>query len=142
MTTAAAEPPVRAFCDTSVLIRYWADDDPPRALSAARLIDSDDRQLVVSTVVLLETVHSLRTVYGLGNPEIAELLIGFLTRANVELADADKGFAVEALRWSADASARRIPDGLIAAAALRADCDVIVSFDQAFRSPSVPVRLL
>jgi len=42
---------------------------------------------VVSTVVLLETVHSLRAVYGLGNPEIAELLIGFLTRANVDLAD-------------------------------------------------------
>ncbi len=132
----------RAFCDTSVLIRYWADDDPPRALSAARLIDADDRQLVVSTVVLLETVHTLRTVYRLPNPDIAELLIGFLTRGNVELADADKEFAVESLRWSKDSSARRIPDGLIAAAALRAECDHIYSFDQAFRSPSVPVRLL
>ena len=44
--------PARVFCDTSVLIRYFAEDDPPRAFAAARLIDSD-ATLVVSTAALL-----------------------------------------------------------------------------------------
>ncbi|MDL2335552.1 MAG: hypothetical protein QFC55_05940 [Chloroflexota bacterium] len=38
----------RIFLDTSVLIRYFASDDPPRTLAAARLIDSN-AAVVVST---------------------------------------------------------------------------------------------
>ena len=66
--------PARIFCDTSVLIRYFAEDDPPRALAAARLFDSD-ATLVVSTTALLELVQVLRTSYDVTNPRLGEGLV-------------------------------------------------------------------
>ena len=131
----------RVFCDASVLVRYFAEDDPPRALAAARLIDGD-ATIVVSSVALIEVVHVLRTERQIENPELAEGLIRFLRRSNVELADANAVEVVEALRATAGLSARRIPDALIGAAAERASCDWIAAFDRDFRSPTVPVRLI
>lgn len=131
----------RIFCDSGVLIRYFVDDDPPRSLAAARLVDGDD-ELVTSTSVLLESVHVLRRDYGLGNPELASGLIRFLSRVDVTLSDADQAATIAALDWSQRTSARRIPDALIAAAAEHARCDVIATFDESFRSPSVPIRLI
>jgi len=131
----------RLFCDTSVLVRYFADDDPPRSLAAARMVDGDDT-LVVSTASLLELVHVLRTDYGIHNPALGNGLIRFLTRENIELVDADQGATVAAIRWSLRVSARRIPDAIIAAAAEHARCDAIATFDERMESPGVPVRLL
>lgn len=133
---------MRIFCDTSVLIRYWTGDDPPRALAAAALLERDDVEPVISSGVLIEAVHALRTRYRLTDLQAGPLLISFLTRENVRLSDADKAIAVEALRWSSDASSRRIPDALLAAAAERSGCEAIATFDEKFRSPSVPIRLL
>lgn len=130
----------RVFCDTGILVRYFADDDPPRALAAARLIDGGDT-LVISTAVLIEVVHVLRTQHGRANPEIANALIAFLTKRGVELVDADLPEAVAALRWSARVSARRVPDALISAAANHARCDLIATFDERMSTVDVPVRL-
>jgi predicted nucleic acid-binding protein len=131
----------RVFCDTGILVRYFADDDPPRALAAARLIDGDDT-LVVSTAVLIEVAHVLRTQHGRGNPDIADALVAFLTKRGVELSDADQAQVVAALQWSARVSARRIPDALISAAAERARCDLIATFDERMTALAVPVRML
>ena len=131
----------RVFCDTSVLIRYFAEDDVPRALAAARLIDSESR-LVVSTGVLLEVLFVLRSDYGFQNPVLAELLVRFLTRTNVELADADGIATAYAIDSTKRMSARHIPDAILAGAAAQAGCEAIVSFDEQFISPSVPVRML
>lgn len=131
----------RVFCDTGILVRYFADDDPPRALAAARLIDGGDT-LVISTAVLIEVVHVLRTQHGRADPEIADALIAFLTKRGVELVDADLPEAVAALRWSARVSARRVPDALISAAANHARCDLIATFDERMSTVDVPVRLL
>lgn len=131
----------RVFVDTSVLVRYLAEDDPPRALAAARLIDSG-ATLVVSGVVLTEAVHGLRSGLGHTNPELARALIAFLSRENVELVDADRAHVVAALEWSLAASARRIPDAIISSTAAQARCDWIATFDEAFASPTVTSRLL
>lgn len=131
----------RVFCDSSVLVRYLAEDDPPRALAAATLVDGE-ATLVVSTVVLIEVVHVLRSERAVENPELAHGLVRFLNRQNVELVDADRIAVIQALRGTAAASARRIPDALIASAAERAGCDWIAAFDRDFRSPTVPVRLI
>lgn len=77
------------FCDTSVLIRYFAEDDAPRALAAAALIDGPSA-VVVSTAVVPEAAHVLRTEYRFADPALAELLIGFLSRANVSASDATR----------------------------------------------------
>ena len=96
----------RVFVDTGVLIRYFAEDDPPRALAAARLIDSD-ATLVLSTGVLIELVHALRTQHGMVSPAIGNALIRFLSRSNIELSDASRGQVIAALMWSLSTSARR-----------------------------------
>lgn len=131
----------RVFVDSSVLIRYLAEDDPPRALAAASLIDSD-RTLVMSGVVLVEVIHTLRTGLGYGNPELAGALIRVISRENVELADADKAHLIAALEWSLASSARRIPDAIVATTAEQAACQWIATFDEAFTSPTIPSRLL
>ena len=132
----------RVFCDTSILIRYFAEDDIPRALAASNLLEEPDVELIVSTGVLIELVHVMRTGHRVTNPTLAELLITFLTREHVQLVDADAATVVASLNWSIQASARRIPDVILAAAAEQAGCDFIASFDETFASPSVPVRLL
>jgi predicted nucleic acid-binding protein len=131
----------RVFVDTSVLIRYFAEDDPARAFAAGDVVDGDDL-LVVSTAALVELVHVLRTDYGATNPALADALVRLLTRDNVELIDADQATTVAAIRWSMRASARRIPDAIIAAAAEHARCEVIVTFDERMASPTVPVQAL
>jgi predicted nucleic acid-binding protein len=131
----------RVFLDASVVVRYLSDDDPPRALAAARLIEGD-RTLVLSGVVLLETMHALRVAMGHENPALGRALIGFLTRENVEIVDADKAHIVTALERSLSASARRIGDAVIAATAEHAGCTWIATFDEAFRSPTVPARTI
>lgn len=132
---------MRVFCDTGVLIRYFIDDDPARSFAAATLVDSD-HTLIVSTAVLLELIHVLRTAYGISNPDLGAGLVRFLSRADVELTDADQGSTIAAIDWSLRRSARRIPDAIIAAAAEYARCDIIATFDESFRSPSVPVRMI
>jgi predicted nucleic acid-binding protein len=107
----------RVFLDASVVVRYLSEDDPPRALAAARLIDGD-RVLVVSE-----------------NPALGRALIRFLTRQNVEVVDADKAHLVAALERSLATSARRISDAVIAATAEHANCTWIATFDEAFRGP-------
>jgi predicted nucleic acid-binding protein len=131
----------KVFCDTSVLIRYFAEDDIPRAATAAALLDSDST-LIISTGVILETLHVLRTDYGFRNPDLAELLVRFLARSNVQLADADKGGVISAIYWTQSSSARRLPDAIISVTAHQAGVDFIATFDEKMASPTVPIRLL
>ncbi|MEX2183434.1 MAG: PIN domain-containing protein [Chloroflexota bacterium] len=132
---------MRVFCDSGVVVRYFVGDDPARSLAAARLIDGEDT-VVVSTAVLLETIHVLRREFQVANPELGTGLIRFLSRADVELLDADQESTIAGIGWSLRHSARRIPDAIIAAAAEYARCDIIATFDESFRSPSVPVRMI
>ena len=131
----------RVFVDSSVLVRYFAADDPARAFAAAALIDGEDT-IVVSSTAILELVHVMRTQFHAANPLLADTLVAFLARENVELADADRASAIAAIRWSTRASARRIADALLAAAAERAGCAWIATFDESMASPSVPVRAI
>jgi predicted nucleic acid-binding protein len=131
----------RVFLDTSVLLRYLAEDDEPRTTAAARLIDYE-ATIVVSTGVILEAVHVLRTQLGFRNPELGHGLISFLTKRNVFLADADAGAIVAGIDRTLNKSERHIPDTVLAAAAEQAGCDWIATFDEAFTSPTVPSRLI
>lgn len=129
------------FCDTSVLIRYFSEDDIPRAVAAAELIESD-ASLVISTGVILETIHVLRTEHRIADPALAEALVRFLSRTNVSVTDADKAGILSAIFWTQHVSARRIPDAILSAAAHQAGADVIATFDEKMTSPTVPVRML
>ena len=93
-------------------------------------------------MVLLESMHTLRTGMGHENPALARALIRFLTRENVEVADADKAHLIAALERAMRISARRISDAVIAATAEHAGCAWIATFDEAFRSPTLPAGML
>jgi predicted nucleic acid-binding protein len=131
----------RVFLDTSVLIRYFAADDPARALAAASLIDGD-QTVVVSTGSILETLHVMRTDYGATNPLLGRGLVRFLSKHNVILADADATSVVAGIERTLQLSERRIPDAILAAAAEQSGCAWIATFDEKFASPSVPSRLI
>jgi predicted nucleic acid-binding protein len=131
----------RVFLDTSVLIRYLSEDDPARAWAAAELIDGD-RIIVLSGVVVLETVHALRTTLGHANPELAQAMVRLLSREDIELVDANKSHLIAALDRASAVSARRVADAIVAATAEQAGCDWIATFDEAFKSAGVPSRLL
>ena len=132
--------PDRVFLDASVLIRYFADDDPARAFAAASLIDGE-ATLVVSTTTILEVVHVMRGK-GSTNPDLGRAIIRFLSKDGVDLVDADRAATIAAIGWSLRASARRIADALVAAAAEHAGCDWIATFDERMASPTVPVRTI
>ena len=129
------------FCDTSVLIRYFAEDDIPRAAAAAAFLDSG-QEIVVSTGVILECLHVLRSQHGFTNPVLADLFTRFLSLQRVTVSDADKSGVLGAIAWTRNVSARRIADALIVSAAKRAGVEAIATFDEAMSSPTVPVRLL
>jgi predicted nucleic acid-binding protein len=131
----------RVFVDTSVLIRYFAEDDIPRTAAAAALLDGGST-VVISTGVILETLHVLRKDFGFQNPRLADLLTTLLTYAAVELADADQTTLAQAIAATRGVSARHISDAVIAAAAISARCDWIASFDEQFVASQVPVRLI
>ena len=131
----------RVFADTSVLIRYFAEDDVPRALAAATLLGSGAR-IVISTGVILEALYVLRTEYGFQNPKLALLLVKLLTHTHVELADADQFTLAQAIAATRHVSARHIADAILAGAAQSAQCDYIASFDEKMTSSTVAVRLL
>jgi len=131
----------RVFLDTSVLVRYLSDDDPARAHAAAVLIDGE-QTVVVSTGSILETIHVMRTEFGVRNPDLGRGLIRLLSKRNVELADADAPGMAAAIERTLQWSERRIPDAILSVVAERAGCDWIATFDEHFVSPLVPSRLI
>jgi predicted nucleic acid-binding protein len=131
----------RVFADTSVLIRYFAEDDIPRAVAAARLLEGGST-IVISTGVILEVLHVLRTEFGFQNPRLADLFVRLLTYAPVELADAEQAALTHAIAATRGMSARHISDAVLSAAAESARCNYIASFDEKLSSARVPVRLI
>ena len=98
--------------------------------------------IVLSTGVILEAIHVLRTQLGIRNPGLGQGLIRLLSRHNVFLADADSGAVVAGIERTLSRSELRIPDAILAAAAEQASCDWIATFDEGFMSPTVPSRLI
>jgi hypothetical protein len=84
---------------------------------------------------------SCATRYGIQSPALVEGLLAFLLRTNVEVADADRDLLIAALRWTTRGSARRIPDAILAAAAERASCDWIATFDRFFHLADRPIEV-
>jgi predicted nucleic acid-binding protein len=82
--------------DTSVVVRYLANDDTEQAARAHRLLARHD--VIVPLTVLLESEWVLRTVFGFPAADVVRALRGFagLPRVTVEAADT----AAQALNWA------------------------------------------
>ena len=128
--------------DTSALIRYLTDDNPPAAARVAALVDGSER-VQLSPAVLIEAIHVLRGApYARLNPDLADSLVELLTHENIVLSGLDQELAAAAIRGVRDRSPRHLADALIAAAAFDAGCRVLVTTDTRFATDLVPLELL
>jgi predicted nucleic-acid-binding protein len=124
---------VRIALDTNVLVRYLTWDDDIQSPLAAKAIEEAET-IVVSAIVLCETVWVLARAYNLKAKPIATTLRAFVESETVAV---DRPLAEAGL--AALESGGDFADGLILFEADRAKVDQLVTFDQHFaklaRSP-------
>jgi predicted nucleic-acid-binding protein len=73
--------------DTNVLLRYLLEDDPVQSTKAAKLI-GDNRTVLVTDVVLVETIWTLKgRKYQLDKPELISVLKALFQEPNIRFED-------------------------------------------------------
>lgn len=123
--------------DTSVLVRYLTGDPPGTAVRARAIID-EGGDVFLCDVVLLETAHVLRAVYGVPRTAIIDALVLFVRRANVRTVDHPKDIVAAALELCRPSGRVSIADALIWASAKAAGVPVI-TFDARFPRHGIEV---
>ena len=118
---------MRSFVDTNVLLYAVDGSEPEKRAIASILIDERADDLVISAQVLSEfyTVSTRRLEAPLSEDE-AEAYVGNLERLPV--VSIDHPLVRDGIRQSREAGISYW-DGLIVAAARRAQCDVVVTED-------------
>jgi predicted nucleic-acid-binding protein len=116
--------------DTNVLVRYLAQDDPAQAALATRVVEEEltgDAPGFIGLVVLVETIWVLQRLYRASAEEIRETVNDLLGSRSIVVENRD--VVARALATSEKNSAG-FADAIIAASALNAGCNKIVSFDR------------
>jgi len=116
--------------DTNVLVRYLTQDDPEQAAVATRVIETEvsrDSPGFISLVVLVECVWVLRRLYRADVAEICEIVDGLLGSPTIVV---EKRSVVARALAMTRKRAGSFPDALIAATALDAGCDRVLTFDR------------
>ena len=126
-----------ALLDTSVVVRYFMQDQPYHALASTRVVESEDR-LLVSDVAIAEVAHVLMSTYRLPRGLVVDQLVAFLRRDNVDTLNIPKTLTLAALAKCRPSGRVSIPDALIWAAA-RAEDEPVYTFDRRFPSEGVTV---
>lgn len=114
--------------DTNVIVRFLTQDDADQAQRATRIFSglTEEEPGFVATVVWAETHWVLTRSYGFKRQDVVELLDALLLADEIRAEDPSAvASAVIAARHGAD-----FADALIAAAASRAGCDAVVTFDR------------
>lgn len=124
--------------DTSVLIRYLVGTPPDQASRAAHLIDGE-ADIGVSLVALAEAAHVLRSFYRIPHPEVVDVLIDLVTKANVAPLEVTKAEAIEALVRAREFASAPITDALIAATSRSNGAVPVYTFDKKFGRLGAPV---
>lgn len=117
--------------DTSVVVRYLVGTPKDQADRAARLIDGD-AEIGVSLVVISETAHVLRSFYQMPRAELVDVLIDFMTMANVAPLEISKSEVIHALVRARAFESAPITDALIAASARAYGALPVYAFDKKF----------
>ena len=116
-------------CDTNILVRYFAQDDPAQCRVADEFVGSLSaaNPAWVSLSVLLELVWVLTNSYAVGKLEMVRILDRLLDREEFRIEQVDT--VHRALRWFRNGKAD-FADCLISASARAAGCARTVTFDQ------------
>jgi predicted nucleic acid-binding protein len=126
--------------DTSVVVRYLVGTPAAQARRAAALIDDEATEIGISTVVLAECAHVLRTQYEVEQRAIIDTLIDLIQRENVRLLGGRADLVVELLVRARGLPGRPIPDALVVAAVLEADALPLATFDRDQRRYGIATR--
>jgi predicted nucleic acid-binding protein len=126
--------------DTSVIVRYLVGTPTSQARRAAALIDDHETEIGISTVVLAECAHVLRTQYGVEQRAIIDTLIDLTQRENVRLLGGRPDLVIEMLVRARGLPGRPIPDALVVAAALEADALPLATFDREQRRYGIDTK--
>ncbi len=114
--------------DTNVIVRYLTLDDPDQGPRAKAIFDglTEDEPGFIATVVCAETQWVLTRSYKLTTDDVVERLTALSQSDEIRAEDpAAVTSAASAARQGAD-----FADALIAAAATRAGCNEVVTFDK------------
>jgi len=116
--------------DTSVLVRYLAQDDAIQSPQAARIIErqlTEENPGFISLVTLAETVWVLARVYGLSNREVAGAVERILQADTLLVQNEQQAFtAMIALKTGIGS----FSDALIGAVGAWAGCTATLTFDK------------
>ena len=93
----------------------------------------------MSTLVLLETAHVLRSRYGVARGAVLEILLDFVALENVDVLGLPKDVSIEALARAREYESAPLADALIAATAEAAGAESMATFDRQMRRHGLPV---
>ena len=128
---------MNALLDTSVVVRYFMQDQPHLGSASTRVIESQE-QLLVSDVAIAEVAHVLMSTYRVPRAHVVDQLVAFLRRDNVDTLNIPKALTLAALAKCRPSGRVSIPDALIWAAA-RAEETPVYTFDRRFPSEGIAV---
>jgi predicted nucleic-acid-binding protein len=117
---------VKVAVDTNVLVRYIVWDDEQQARKSEALIESADI-VVLSTVVLCETVWVLSRAYQYKPGEMVQVLADLIGSRNVEVDRAATEAGLVMLARGGD-----FADGVAEHEALEKGCSHFATFDEEF----------
>jgi predicted nucleic-acid-binding protein len=117
--------------DTTVVVRYLAQDDRVQSAIAARFMSTltKDRPGFISAVVLAEISWVMSRSYRLGRSENANIIRTLLETAELIIENAEAAY--RALGVYVGSASVEFADVLIAETASRAGADKTVTFDKA-----------
>jgi predicted nucleic acid-binding protein len=127
-----------AYVDTSIIVRYLTGDPPSLANEAAKIIDGEE-ELLVTDLVLAETAYVLESVYRVPRPVIADHLVAFSMKENINVPGIEKDLLVHALHLCKPSSRVSWADALIWAAARTSKVNRVYSFDKRFPPDSIEI---
>ena len=115
--------------DTNILVRFLVQDHPIQSTTARSLLNrcSAKEPGFVGREVLVELVWVLERAYGQTAPDISSALIGLLEAEELVVEDADD-VATAAVAYGSGMT--DFADHMIAAAAVRAGCATLYTFDR------------
>ncbi|MGK2877658.1 MAG: PIN domain-containing protein [Solirubrobacterales bacterium] len=130
--------PRRYFLDTNVLVHALDVDDERKSKIAQQLIEKHSTQLVISTQVLIELYSAC--VGKLGKSP-SEAMDAVRSAAELAVVPADRTLVLESVA-AAEHNGLSVFDAAIVSAAIRAECDELLTEDARIAQSAMPIAVV
>jgi predicted nucleic-acid-binding protein len=125
--------------DTNILVRYLAQDDPEQSALANDVFEgaTASNRIFISTIVMLETIWVLKSIYAASLETIGKALSGLCESPRIHLQDQDLFKALVDEGFD-----KHYRDRLIAESAKQHGCDCLLTLDKRLAKQCEGVTLL